>query len=85
MPARILLEVELDLQGKTLAEAEADLMGQLRARLGPSLQAEVNRVAADVPSGPCPRCGLGRRRRGKERRRVVGLFGGLELERHRVD
>ncbi len=84
MPARIVLEVNLDLEGKTLAEAEAELMGKLRVSLAPAFQAELARVGSDIQPGVCSACGKGRRR-AKEKRIVVGLFGRMELERHRAD
>lgn len=84
MPARILVEVELDFQSKTLAQIEAELMDQLRSALGPALQRELALVAETVGSGHCAACGRPRRRRGKEKRVVIGLFGRLELERQRV-
>ncbi len=84
MPARILVEVDLDFHGKTLAELEAALMQQLRAVLGPAFQAELGQLARSVPLGRCAACGMTRRRRGKEKRVVVGLFGRLELERYRA-
>jgi len=84
VPARILVEVELDFRDKTLAQIEVELMDRLRAALGPAFQAELAQVAAAAPLGRCDRCGLARRRRGKEKRIVVGLFGRLELERSRA-
>lgn len=84
MPARILVEVELDFHGKTLAQIEAELMGQLRTALGPAFQQELKAVTEAVGTGRCSRCGQARRRRGKEKRMVIGLFGRLELERQRV-
>jgi hypothetical protein len=84
VPARILVEVELDFHDKTLAQIEAELMDRLRAALGPAFQAELAQVAAAAPVGRSDRCGLARRRRGKEKRIVIGLFGRLELERSRA-
>ncbi len=84
MPARILVEVELDFHDKTLAQIEADLMDQLRTALGPSFQRELAAVTATVASGLCRTCGTKRRRRGMEKRVVIGLFGHLELDRQRV-
>ena len=84
MPARILVEVELDFHDKTLAQIEAELMAQLRAALTAGFQTELAAAARRVPSGRCATCGRERRRRGQEKRIVSGLFGRLELERHRV-
>ena len=84
MPARILVEVELDFHDKTLAQIEAELMTQLRAALRPAFQTELAEAARRVPSGRCATCGMERRRRGQEKRIVSGLFGRLELARHRV-
>jgi len=84
VPARILVEVELDFHDKTLAQIEAELMAQLRTALSPAFQTELAAAASRVPSGRCVTCGRERRRRGQEKRIVSGLFGRLELERHRV-
>lgn len=84
MPARILVEVELDFQGKTLAQIEAELMDQLRLALGAAFQRELSHVTEAIPVGPCASCGAARRKRGREKRVVIGLFGRLELNRARV-
>ena len=81
----IVIVVEVDVQGRTLGEVEADLMSKVRAALAPPLQAALEAVAAEVEPGTCPGCGRQRRRRGMERRTVVGLFGILELRRQRVE
>ncbi len=81
----IVVVVDVDVQGRTLGEVEAELMGKLRAALAPALQAELEVVVAEVEPGVCPGCGRARRRRGMEKRTVVGLFGVLELKRQRVE
>jgi hypothetical protein len=84
VPARILVEVDLDFHGKTLAQIEAELMAQLRQALAPAVQEELTAVTKVAAAGSCPRCGTARRRRGTETRLLSGLFGRLELRRHRV-
>ena len=84
MPARILIEVDLDFHGKTLGQIEAELMAQLRQALAPAIQKELTTLTEMVAPGSCPGCGSLRRRRGREKRLVIGLFGRLELRRHRV-
>lgn len=81
---RMVVEVEAELTGRTLAEFEAELMGQLRMQLGPVVGEAVTEVAGRVPVGLCPSCGGRRERRGRDGRQVVGLFGAVWLQRSRV-
>ena len=80
----MVVEVEAELTGRTLAEFEAELMGQLRMQLGPVVWEAVTEVAGRVPVGLCPSCGGRRERRGRDGRQVVGLFGAVWLQRSRV-
>lgn len=80
----IVVRLDLDIDGKTLGEVEAELMGQLRAAIGPALQAELAVVVRPVPVGQCGACGQLWRGRGWEPRQVVGLFGAAQLTRQRV-
>ena len=77
---RMVVEVEAELTGRTLAEFEAELMGQLRRQLGPVVAKAVTEVAGRVPVGLCPSCGGRRERRGRDLRQVVGLFGAVALQ-----
>ena len=81
---RMVVEVEAELTGRTLAEFEAELMGQLRRQLGPVVARAVTEVAGRMPVGLCPSCGGQRERRGRDVRQVVGLFGAVALQRNRV-
>jgi transposase len=83
--ATIVVQLEVNLEGRTLAEMEAELIGQLRGALGPAMEAEVAREAGKVEVGRCSQCGQPRRSRGWERRQVVGLFGTVAVRRQRVD
>jgi hypothetical protein len=79
------VRLELEIEGKTLGEVEAELMSQLRPAVGPVVQAELGAAVAVVPAGRCGQCDEPRRGRGWDRRRVVGLFGEVELRRQRVE
>jgi len=81
----IVVRLHVEVEGKTLAQMEAELMGQLREQLGPAVGAEVRSVATGMGAGVCAGCGGPRRRRGREPRKVVGLFGDVEFERDRTD
>ena len=81
----IVVRLQVEVEGKTLAEVEAEVMGQLRGALGPALETEVARVAEAAGPGSCRECGQPRRGRGWERRRIVGLFGVLEVRRQRAE
>jgi hypothetical protein len=61
VPARTLVEVDLDFHDKALTQIEAELMEKLRAALSPAVQTELAQVARTVPSGRCASCGAERR------------------------
>jgi hypothetical protein len=81
----IVIRLDVEVEGKTLAEVEAEVMGQLRGGVGPALGAEVAKVVDGIGVGRCRECGQPRRSRGWERRRIVGLFGVMEVKRQRAD
>jgi hypothetical protein len=81
----IVVRLQVEVEGKTLAEVEAEVMGQLRGSVGPALETEVARVAEQAGPGSCRECGQPRRGRGWERRQIVGLFGVLEVRRQRAE
>ena len=85
MAQTIVVRLHVEVEGKTFAQMEAELMGQLREQLGPAVGAEVRSVATGMGAGVCAGCGGPRRRRGREPRKVVGLFGDVEFERDRTD
>jgi Uncharacterised protein family (UPF0236) len=82
---QIVVAVDVQVHGKTLAEVEAEVMSEVRRAIGPALQKELAGVALAVQPGACPGCGGNLRRRGMEPRRVMGLFGALELRRQRAE
>ena len=47
----MVVEMEAELTWRTLAEVEAELMGQLRMQLGPVAGEAVTAVAGRVPAG----------------------------------
>jgi len=81
----IIIELELDAAGKTLAEVEAAVMAGMRRQVGPALQEELSAVVAQVGVTACPGCHGPRRGRGVERRRITGLFGSVVIARQRVE
>jgi hypothetical protein len=81
----IVIELNVDFAGKTFAEVEAGVMVELRRRVGPVLQVELNALVSAVGRPRCPHCQGERRQRGTERRRVTGLFGTVEIARPRVE
>lgn len=83
--ATIVIELTVDFTGKTLAEVEAGVMEEIRRRVGPALQTELNVLVGEVGRPPCPQCQGSRRLQGVERRRVTGLFGSVEIRRPRLE
>lgn len=81
----IVIRLDLEIVGRTVAEVEIDLLGQLRRAVAPVLGAEVGKVAAGVEAGACTACGRPRRGRGRERRTIVGLFGTITVTRQRAE
>jgi len=81
----IVVRLSVDVEGKTLGELEAELMGQLRQALGPAVQTELARVSSEVSPGMCSTCAGPRRGRGWEQRCIVGLFGAVHVRRQRAE
>lgn len=65
----ILVEVDVEFEGRTLAEVEAAVMGSLRRQVAPAIQGALGDLVSKVGVPPCPRCGRPRRSRGVEPRR----------------
>lgn len=81
----IVIELSVDFAGKTFAEVEAGVMAELRRRVGPALQTELNALTGSMERPPCPHCHGARRQRGVERRQVTGLFGTVVIARPRLE
>ncbi|MHB8718456.1 MAG: hypothetical protein ACYDAC_06150 [Candidatus Dormibacteria bacterium] len=83
--SRIPVELNVGFSGRTFAEVEAGIMDELRRRVASALEAELRAMAGEVGPPPCPQCHGPRRRRGLERRRIIGLFGTVEIARPRLE
>ena len=81
----IVIELSVDFAGKTFAEVEAGVMAELRRRVGPALQTELNALTGSMDRPPCPQCHGAQRQRGMERRQVTGLFGTVVIARPRLE
>ena len=85
IPVQVSFTLPVTLQGSTLHDLQRDMRREVRQGLLVALRGAIQQVEKALLSAPveCPRCHGAMRSRGRTGRRLVTVFGSLDLQRAR--